>query len=100
MKYLCNHEVNKEIPGEIDLLCFDCKTHKPDKFAEFEAAKQELIKKGYNVSAGSWIDEENNQFYVFSSQGLGPATYGHSAASISFHNGSYQKRFEKIRGNW
>lgn len=66
----------------------------------YEEAKREMVGKGYKVSAGSWIEEETNQFYVFSTQGLGPAYYGHSAASISYKYETYQKRFDKIRGNW
>ena len=66
----------------------------------YESAKRELVENGYKVSAGSWIEEESDQFYVFSTQGLGPATFGHSAASISYKYETYQKRFDRIRGNW
>lgn len=47
----------------------------------YEAAKERLIRNGYKVSAGSWIDEEIGKFYVCSTKSDG-SRFGHPEAEI------------------
>jgi hypothetical protein len=63
----------------------------------FEQAKQELVKAGYKVSAGSWKDHDSDWF-VFSQEGAGPDSYGSPMARIRNDNGRITKDIPKHPG--
>jgi hypothetical protein len=50
---------------------------------KYAAAKIQLASEGFKISAGSWIDEESEQYYVCSRECGGVETFGHPKSEIS-----------------